>query len=210
MQQVFLSGIAQIQKQVDNLTEQVAQVDMKITEVQEGKFTPKMIDTVKEISKEEAHVRPLDVKLEEFKGILESRDREQIVELEERMKRKHNLMLFHLPEPKTKDKEDRLREESELISKLLSEIKVDHKPVDHRRIGKYVEANNAEDQKHRPVRLTFSSEAMRDDALKAFHRTRKEKLADPLPPKLSATLTERYTNTSRRKKGKKRTSYLKS
>ena len=72
----FLSGMTQIQKQVDNLTEQVAQVDMKITEVQEGKFTPKMIDTVKEISKEEAHVRPLDVKLEEFKGILESHDRE--------------------------------------------------------------------------------------------------------------------------------------
>ena len=93
---------------------------------------------------------------------------------------------------------------------MAGDVVVDALPYFDQGYGKYVEATNAEDQKHRPVRLTFSSEAMRDDALKAFHRTRKEKLADPLPPKLSATLTERYTNTSRRKKGKKRTSYLKS
>ena len=72
--------------------------------------------------------------------------------------------------------------------------------MDHRRIGKYVEATNAEDQKHRPIRLTFSSEAMRDEALKAFHRTRKEKLADPLTPKLSATLTLRNDLTPQERK----------
>jgi hypothetical protein len=94
-------------------------------------------------------------------GILESRGEEHITELEERMKRKHNLILFHLPRSKNKDREARLREEKEMINELLTEVKVDHKPLEHRRIGKFTKAAKPEEQKHRPVRLTFSSETMR-------------------------------------------------
>jgi hypothetical protein len=196
--------MTEIPKQVDNLTEHVALVDRKITDVQEGKFTQKMIDTVKEITKEEVHIQPPELaeeKLEELKGILESRDKEQIAELEERMKRKHNLMLFHLPESKTKDREARLKEEKEQINKLLTEVKVDHKLLEYRRIGRFIEANKPEEQKHRPVRLTFSSETTRDEVLKAYHRVRKEPPADDQENiKLCMTLTLRKDLTPQERK----------
>ena len=48
---------------------------------------------------------------------------------------------------------------------------MDHSPFVHRRIGKFQENDGT---KNRPVRVTFSSETIRDDTLKAYHRKRKE------------------------------------
>jgi hypothetical protein len=48
-------------------------------------------------------------------------------------------------------------------------IKTDQKPVDQRRLGSFTK----EEEKVRPLRLTFSSEAIRNSVITAFHKARK-------------------------------------
>ena len=54
----------------------------------------------------------------------------------------------------------------------MKEIKVEHRPKEIRRIG---ERNDEvkEGKKIRPLRVTFSTEAVRDEVSHAYHKTRK-------------------------------------
>jgi hypothetical protein len=84
---------------------------------------------------------------------------------------------------------------------ITLQVKVDHKPLEHRRIGKFTEAAKPEEQEHRRVRIIFSSETMRDEMLKAYHRARKEKPAnDRTDAKLCMTLTLRRDLTPKERK----------
>ncbi|KAK3780269.1 hypothetical protein RRG08_047257 [Elysia crispata] len=70
------------------------------------------------------------------------------------------------------------------IEDILREIKVSHKPIDTRRLRNLPTMNQAaaiemgKGKRARPLRLTFASEAARDETLGSFHRTRKEKVSE--------------------------------
>ncbi|XP_047740696.1 uncharacterized protein LOC125179243, partial [Hyalella azteca] len=180
----FLRRLIEMEQEVSRLTEHVGRVDGRVAEIEKGNFTPEMADAVKEITRDQAAANPAGTSLVEVENLIVNktqelysevveRDRKQLVELEERVKRKSNLILFQLAEKKNLDRESRAKEDNEQINRLLAEIKVDHRPLDHRRIGKFTEAVAPQDQKRRPVCLTFSSEAVRDDVLKAYHKIKK-------------------------------------
>ena len=147
-----------------------------------------MIDAVRSITRdqnkeiktivEKKTMEQRDVSKEMVLEIVKEEKRKMERELEERMKRKTNLIIFSLEEDTT-EKEAGKKKDLEGIEDILREIKVSHKPIDTRRLGNLPTKNQAaviemgKGKRTRPVRLTFASEAARDETLRSFHRTRK-------------------------------------
>jgi CRISPR/Cas system CSM-associated protein Csm2 small subunit len=115
-------------------------VDGRVAEIEKGNFTPEMADAVEEITRDQAAANPAGTSLEEVENLtvnkaqelyseVVERDRKQLVELEERVKLKNNLILFQLAQKKNPDRESRAKEDNEQINRLLAEIKVDHRPL---------------------------------------------------------------------------------
>lgn len=166
----YLGGVMHLEREVQKLSEKVSQVDKTLADLSEGKLPEKMVQKVKEIS-QQCSKSPADVQEQKtlMKDIITEREKEQRAEMEERARRKNNLMVFGIPES-TKNKDERAKEDKTVIKQLLEEIKVDQNPFEYRRIGK---PQDNDSSKSRPVRITFQSEKIRDDALKAYHRIRK-------------------------------------
>lgn len=174
----YLGGVLHLEREVQKLSEEVAHIDKSLAALNEGKLPEKLARAVKDISQQCAQTST-DALEQKMMGIdiITEREKEKLAEIEERVKRKNNLMVFGLPENKEKNRDGRMDEDKLLIRELLEEINIDQNPVEHRRIGKFQQGDN---NKSRPVRITFSSEAVRDDALKAYHRTRKENKQDAI------------------------------
>jgi hypothetical protein len=107
-------------------------------------------------------------------NIVEAKTKEQMAEMEDRVRRKANLVIFRLEEGVIDKSKGRKKDEEE-IQKLLGDIKGPHQPVDIRRLGILTKGDNATaGKKTRLLRLTFSSETARDETLKAFHHAKKQ------------------------------------
>ena len=180
----YLTGVMSLEKEVKKIDETVKKIDEKVVALEEGKFTSQMIETVKAIT--ETHCAEVilpqvstatgawspisESKVEGLKSIISSQEKEQLAEMEDRISRKCNILVFRMEEKENKSIDNRMKEEKKKINKLLRASKTDHKPTEIRRLGKY----NSNNPKPRPLKVSFESEKARDEVLKSFHRARKD------------------------------------
>lgn len=172
----FLLSMAKLENRVDLLTDEVSTISTKMTKLEEGELPPKMVEAVKQIALPlvpAAAAATADTDATTLGNIVEAKTKEQMAEMEDRVRRKTNLLVFRLEED-TSDKTRGRKKDEEEIQKLLGDIKGPHQPVDIRRLGALSKGDNNTDKKIRPLRLAFSSETARDETLKAFHQAKKQ------------------------------------
>ena len=111
---------------------------------------------------------------QEVISMVDAKNKDNRVEMEDRIRRKTNLVMFRAPEETDLPIKERKTKDSTFVKDILEEIKTEHKPIDVRRLGT-TKSDPDNDPKPRPIRMTFPTEAARDEVLAAFHKTRKRK-----------------------------------
>ena len=107
----FLSGMAHLEEEVRKTNERIDIVEKNVTAIQSGRFSEKMTETVKDIAQEivehNGSVRPniedVTAKVAQVQEILDTEKREQFAEMDDRLRRRTNLLIFRLPEEKNTD-----------------------------------------------------------------------------------------------------------
>ena len=130
----------------------------KLEEVLMGKKLEERIEEVVERKVTEMR-ETLKDKLE----IIETEKKGQLAEIEDRIRRKTNLVIFRLKEAKEEDEQK--------VKKVLTELRTKHTPVDIRRLGHF----NKGSEKPRPLRISFDNEQARDEVLSSVYRVLKNK-----------------------------------
>ena len=178
----YLDGVIRLEKEVKELNECVSGVKKSVAEIQSGCFTDEMINTVTEIvttnmSKVNPSVEDGGLLQEEgngFKSMISTLEREQISEMEDRLSRKSNVVIFGVEEKSIKDRKERFEKDDKNVQEILDKSGVNNKPTKIRRIGNFDKRN----KDGRPLRVTFDCEDTRDQVLKSFHKARKD-IEDP-------------------------------
>ena len=186
----FLSGMSYLEAQIKITNSKVVELEKSVSDVKEGIFPERMEEKVREIANgvmEERGSGNMNFKeavthVNKVQEIIEQEQKEQIAEIEDRLKRKCNLVIFKLPEienraeneseevPKVNSKE----EDKIQIETIIKEVGANIVPNDVRRLGKY----NKDSPKPRPVRMSFNSEKERDEVLTLAYRSNKNKKDD--------------------------------
>ena len=172
----FLSLFINVQTQVKQLRTEVGEVKDKVDKIEDGKFTPKMVEKIEEICQTgaaaAAAASPLaPVDKEEIQSLINKSSRDSIAETEERAKRSKNAIVFGIPEAKSLEREDRIREEYQKCNTLMTKIGcLQTKPQHVRRLGEY----RPNQDKPCPIRLIFANQIERDQVLNNFRMTRKQ------------------------------------
>ena len=151
----FLSGMAYLEEEVTKTKEKVGVIENKVENIREGKFSEKMTEKVKTIAQEMMQATGAA----DVEEIVNTKAKEQLAEAENRAKRQTNLIIFKLPESKKPNNDDRKKEDRDKIINVLTECEINHELVDTTRLGK------ASKDGDRPTRLTFVSQAARDNTL---------------------------------------------
>ena len=150
----FLGGLWKIEQDVENLQAKVMEVDNKVANIQEGNFTQEMIQTVKQITLEQNQEKHESSSAEEVITLIEAKNKDQRKEIEDRLRRKANLVMFKAPEDTTKTTQERQKEVDILVQQILNEIQTAHKPTDIRRLGN-IKKDQGEPERPRTLRMTF-------------------------------------------------------
>lgn len=168
----FLGGFRVMQQEVERLGKEVDEVKERVDKIEEGEFPQKMKEAVINLTgdRQNPGSASAPVDKEEIEKMVDSRAKEHMAEAEDRVRRSRNIVIFNLPEPVTEDREERQAEENDSVGKMMHEIRCRHAPVDVRRLGNF----SAKQQRARPLRLTFASQADRDETLQAFRKAKRE------------------------------------
>ena len=171
----FLSKMSGIEEEIGKVNKRVASLDAAVAKIKDGRFSEEMNKTVEGIVRgitDETANQVSGPKTEEIQDILEKDRKDQIEELEDRIRRKKNLIIFRLPEDETESKtaKEMKEEDNTSVDAILKETGVKAKPLDIRRLGQA-----HKNGKGRPLRVIFESEKDRDDVLFSAIRVSKEK-----------------------------------
>lgn len=194
----FIDGLLKVQLEIEKIGREVKGVKDKVMKIEEGEFTPKMAEAVKNIAcgfgNEGQASDNAEINRNEIIKLVEEKTKEQRAEVEDRARRSKNLIIFGLPEPTSNDRNARQAEEGSSVEKLLVEVNSRHIPTETRRLGRF----SAGMQKPRPLRMSFTNQANRDELLQAFRRARREevevgdaKLCTKISARKDLTPTER-------------------
>ena len=171
----FLSLFMNVQSQVKQLREEIGEVKGKVESIEDGKFTPKMVETIEEICQTGATAAAAatptaSVDKKEIQTLIDKSSKESIAESEERAKRSKNAIVFGIPEANSLEREDRIREEYQKSNSIMIKIGCTSiKPQFVRRLGEY----RPNQDKPRPLRMIFANQADRDCVLDSFRQTKK-------------------------------------
>ena len=169
----LLSGLTKVEQQMEQLQDQMNTVDQKIDSIEKGKFTEEMIKTVQKITLEAQDQTDKKTGTDEVRKAIDENSKIQREEIEDRVRRKANLVMFRVPEVDDQPAQERQKKDKTTVEKLLQDIETVHKPVDIRRLGN-IKKDQENDKNPRPIRMTFQSELARDEALSAVHRAKKQ------------------------------------
>ena len=162
-----------MQSNVTQLREEVGEMKNKVVDIEEGNFTPKMVEKIEEICQTGAAAAAATAPaqtVEEIQNLIDISSRESIAETEDRARRSKNAIVFGIPEAKSLEREDRIREEYMKGNSLMTKIGcLNIKPQHVRRLGEY----KPNQDKPRPLRLIFESQRERDQVLENFRMTKK-------------------------------------
>ena len=171
----FLSKMAMFEEEIAKVEKRVSSLDTSVSAIQNGVFTEGMVKTVEDIVQERVSVYESDEQVsgatnDNIKNMLEKDRKNQMDELEDRLRRKKNLIVFKLPEDQNKTADQNKAEDINYVDKILEETGVQAKPKDIRRLGQA-----KKDGKHRPLRIIFESEKERDEIMFGTIKISKEK-----------------------------------
>ena len=172
----FLSKMAVFEEEISKVNTRVTSLDAAIAGIQNGDFTANMKKTVEGIVQEVTNSEENQVSgntNENIKDLLEKDRKNQMEEVEDRLRRKKNLIVFKLPEDQNKTADENKAEDKASVDKILEEAGIKTKPKDIRRLG---QAKN--DGKDRPLRIIFEGEKERDETMFAIIKISKEKKDD--------------------------------
>ena len=169
----FLSKMAIFEEEISKVNKRVTSLDTAVVDIQNGVFTESMVKTVEGILQEVTESDEQQVSgatHDNIKDMLDKDRKNQIEELEDRLRRKKNLIVFRLPEDQNKTTDQNKAEDIKSVDKILEETGVKTKPKDIRRLGKA-----KTDGKDRPLRIIFESEKERDETMFGIINISKEK-----------------------------------
>lgn len=106
-----------------------------------------------------------------IKNIADEQARKQVAEMEDRARRRSNLVIFRLEEDPSTDQSK--SKDMELVQTILAETKSPHQPTNIRRLGN-PKAQEEGVKKTRPLRLTFATDAARDETITSFRKATKD------------------------------------
>nr|AQN68902.1 PHD zinc finger domain protein [Elysia chlorotica] len=171
----FLGGMLKLECDVEQLKSKMGEMENKVTNIQNGNFTDEMINKIKDINNEHKKENPQLSNTEEVIKILEAKNRDHREEIDDKLRRRCNLIIFKAPENTSLSTEEAKLKDDNLVMEIMKEIKATHKPSDTRRLGNISQdKESATNQRSRPLRLTFPSETERVNVLQAYHKTRKQ------------------------------------
>ena len=169
----FLSKMAGFEEEISKVNKRVTSLDTALGQIQNGVFTESMNKTVAGIVREVTESEENEVsgtKNEDIKDLLEKDRKDQMEELEDRLRRKKNLIVFRLNEDQNKTADENKADDLTSVEKILKETGVKTKPKDIRRLGQA-----KRDGKDRPLRIIFESEKERDETMFAIIKISKER-----------------------------------
>ena len=172
----FLGKLAALEEEIINVNKRVTSLDAAVEDIKHGRFAEDMSKKIEGIVKNvigEAGNQVNSASKEDIEHILERDRKDQMEELEDRLRRKKNLILFRLAENEEKTTGERKEEDTASVDIILKEIGVNTKPLDIRRLGQ-VKKNG----KERPLRIIFESEKVRDEVISNAAKVSKEKKDD--------------------------------
>lgn len=124
--------------------------------------------TNKRIDKVEKQQQAIMEKINKSGASANDREELMYVELEERERRKRNIMVFGLPESKSKETSGRKEDDTQAVQNMLREIGVQVKPVTSFRIGKVSDSP-------RPLKVVLPDQS---SAIEIMKRSRDNKNGD--------------------------------
>ena len=186
----FLSGMSYLETQIKITNSKVEEIEKSVSDVKEGIFPERMEEKVRAIANDVMEKSgPGRMKYSEavthvnkVQEIIEQEQKDQMAEIEDRLRRKCNLVIFKLPETENRvenesegdRKMNSKEEDKKQIETMFKEVGANQVPNDMRRLGKY----NKDSPKPRPVRLSFNSEKERDEVLTLAYKSNKNKKDD--------------------------------
>ena len=172
----FLTKMAVFEEEISKVNERVTSLGVKVGEIQDGVLSDNMAQSIKEIVQEVTETEKNQVSgtsNEDIKDMLEKDRKVQMEEIEDRLRRKKNLIVFKLTEDQNKTVDENKAEDLTSVEKILEETGVKANPKDIRRLGK-----PKTDGKSRPLRIIFENEKERDETMFAIIKISKEKKDD--------------------------------
>ena len=170
----FLDGMLKVKQDIQKISEDVGNVKSKVNDIEEGKFTPAMQEAIKSIVDEKTEeVNGLDsqgqANQEDLLKLVDEKNKELDKEIQERARRNKNLIVFGIPEPESKRRQERIDKDIENARKIVQETNCIIEPLETRRLGTF------DRSKARPLKVMFRNQADRDDVLSAVIKVRKNK-----------------------------------
>lgn len=179
----FIGSMKKLEEQVEQKTKVVAEHTAKFKELEEGRLPPLLLETIKQMGGPTS-ADPNPEQNEQIAELVERKTKAQIAEMEDRNRRKTNLIIFRLPESGSPDSAGKKKDDTGSATKILKEIKSTHTPIDVSRLGIEKEGSSTP----RPLRLAFANAAARDETLRIYHKARKT--AEDKEPNCSALFTK--------------------
>lgn len=129
----FLEGLWNLEKKVNKMSTVITSVSTKVNSVsdkvnklEQGDFPQVMQDAVKKISENAC----LNLAPANQGEATETKTNCQMEEMEDRMRRRKNVLIFKVPESKAEDASVRKEEDKGKITALFGETKTKHRPID--------------------------------------------------------------------------------
>ena len=162
---------ADMERKITDIAD-ASQTAAKVTDIARGVFTREMTETVNEIVNSSGIVGAFggepQVDPEGLLSIVDEKNKANNIEMEERICRKSNLIVFGIPEPKSKNRLERYAEDKTTAEKITQETNCIIAPKETRRLGRYNET------KIRPLKIIFRNQTERDEVLGNIIKIRKE------------------------------------
>ena len=170
----LLDGMLKVKQDIQKISEDVSSVKNKMNDIEEGKFTPQMQEAIRSIVDEKTENTggpepQAQVNQNDLLKLVEEKNQEHGKEFQEQVRRSKNLIVFGIPEPESKRRQERINKDNENARKIVQEVNCTNEPIETRRLGKY---NNT---KTRPLKVMFRSQVDRDEVLSAVIKLRKNK-----------------------------------
>ena len=143
----FSSVLKNSQDQMNMMKEELTATKQTLEKIEDGKFSEKMETEIRRIAKEEAEGIQAPQIEETVRQIVQNENegspnhsgekgdaKEQLAEIEDRLRRKTNLVIFKLPEAEKQD--EQTTKCNSKATEILELLKMDPRPKDIRRLGK--------------------------------------------------------------------------
>ena len=152
---------------------EIGNVKTELAKIAAGEFPKAMAEAVAKLSSERGPAsgdeQSANLDPNEVQSMIDKKTKEHLLELDDRNRRRTNLLVFKLRESTEDSKEAKKKEDVAMAHQILKDIQSTHKPTDIRRLGNPA----AEQTRPRPLRISFNSQEERDMVIRNFHKSKK-------------------------------------